>query len=117
MFQEIVTIVGVAFALSIITIIIDGYVWLDADGKPGLGARLHEALGGKIPVIGVAKTPFRGDCWSTAIRRGLSLRPLYITAAGMDTSDAACAIGSMHGKHRIPTLLRLVDQTTRKDLA
>src|SRR4051794_37806928 len=39
-------------------IIIDGYVWLDAASKPGLGAYLYEALGKKIPIIGVAKTAF-----------------------------------------------------------
>jgi deoxyribonuclease V len=98
-------------------IVVDGYVWLDHNGKPGLGARLHEALGSKIPVIGVAKTQFQGDCWSAEVKRGTSQRPLYVTAAGMPVDEAASAIGSMHGKHRIPTLLRQVDQVARQGIA
>src|SRR6476659_8189917 len=38
-------------------IVVDGYVWLGPD-RPGLGARLHEALGGNVPVVGVGKTSF-----------------------------------------------------------
>jgi deoxyribonuclease V len=100
-------------AEPIAAIVVDGYVWLDALGKLGLGARLHEALERKIPVIGVAKTQFQGDSWSAEVKRGTSQRPLYVTAAGMDVDEAASAIRSMHGKHRIPTLLRHVDQAAR----
>lgn len=97
-------------------IVVDGYVWLDENEKPGLGARLYEALGRETPVIGVAKTQYLGDCWSCPVNRGASQRPLYVTAAGMAADDAANAIGAMHGKHRIPTLLRQVDQAARKGL-
>jgi deoxyribonuclease V len=38
-------------------LVIDGYVDL-APGRPGLGAYCHEEFG--VPVIGIAKTPFRG---------------------------------------------------------
>jgi deoxyinosine 3'endonuclease (endonuclease V) len=41
-------------------VLIDGYVWLDNLGIPGLGARLFQALEGEVPVIGIAKTKFRG---------------------------------------------------------
>ncbi len=41
-------------------VVVDGYVWL-ARARPGLGARLHEALGARVPVVGVAKTAFRGN--------------------------------------------------------
>jgi len=98
-------------------IIVDGYVCLDCHGKPGLGAMLHIALGGKTPVIGVAKTQYLGDCWSIEVTRGTSQRPLYVTAAGMPPEDAASAISTMHGKHRIPTLLRQGDQAARHGLA
>ena len=37
-------------------IIVDGYVFLNDDGKPGLGHYLYEQLGQKIPIIGVAKS-------------------------------------------------------------
>ncbi len=97
-------------------VIIDGYVWLDGNGRPGLGAYVYEALGRKIPVIGVAKTPFRGDCWSTAVIRGVSRKPLHVTAAGLSQDEAARAIHAMHGKYRIPTLLRLADQEARRGL-
>jgi len=35
-------------------IVVDGYVWLDENGKRGLGAHLFASLDGKIPVLGVA---------------------------------------------------------------
>jgi deoxyribonuclease V len=38
-------------------IVVDGFVWLGPD-RPGLGARLYEALGGRAPVVGVGKTSF-----------------------------------------------------------
>ena len=41
-------------------IVVDGYVWLDAEMKPGLGAHLYNAMGRDVPVIGVAKNPFGG---------------------------------------------------------
>jgi deoxyribonuclease V len=93
-------------------VIIDGYVWLDARQTPGLGARLHDALGG-VPVIGVAKTPFGGGDWSLRVMRGKSRRPLFVTAAGYPSDEAAEAIRTMHGDGRIPTMLRLADHAAR----
>jgi deoxyribonuclease V len=92
------------------TIIVDGYVWLGAN--PGLGAHLYDALGQTTPVIGVAKTQFAS---ATAIEvvRGASTRPLYVTAAGIDARMASEHVLAMHGEHRIPTLLRRVDQLAR----
>jgi deoxyribonuclease V len=43
------------------TIVMDGYVWLGAEERLGLGGHLYVALGKTIPVIGVAKTHFRGN--------------------------------------------------------
>lgn len=97
-------------------VIVDGFVWLSADGRPGLGARLHEALSPRLPstkVIGVAKTGFAGSAFATPVLRGASVKPLFITAAGMDATEAANHIRAMHGAHRIPTLLRLVDRMCR----
>jgi deoxyribonuclease V len=95
-------------------VIIDGYVWLSAKQRLGLGARLYQALGCGTPVIGVAKTVFRGSSWAIPVLRGKSRQPLYVTAVGTDTAEAAGHIAAMHGRHRIPTLLALVDQLTRK---
>jgi deoxyribonuclease V len=95
------------------TVIVDGYVWLGAENRPGLGAHLYEALGETIAVIGVAKSIFSGATNAEAVLRGRSRRPLYVTAAGMDPVIAAKNVQGMHGPHRIPTLLKRVDQRCR----
>jgi deoxyribonuclease V len=94
-------------------VVIDGYVWLSQDRRPGLGAHLYEALVQEIPVVGVAKTRFKGSEMAVAITRGSSHNPLFITAAGIDPQVAAENVRSMHGAFRIPTLLKLVDQLAR----
>jgi deoxyribonuclease V len=91
-------------------IVIDGYAMIG--DRPGLGRHLFEALDGAIPVIGVAKTRFE-DAPGIEILRGGSVRPLYITAAGIDPREAAERIRTMHGPHRIPTLLKRVDLLAR----
>jgi len=95
-------------------IIVDGYVHLDDSGTPGLGAFLHMALNGTIPVMGVAKSKFNERAPSTAVFRGLSRRPLYVSVTGMDLSEAAEKIENMHGPFRIPTLLKRVDHLCRR---
>jgi deoxyribonuclease V len=94
-------------------VVVDAYVWLDADGRPGLGARLFAALGERVPVMGVAKTAFAGSTHAAPVLRGASARPLYVTAAGIASDVAAAHIASMHGAHRIPTLLGRVDRLAR----
>ena len=98
-------------------VVVDGYVWLGADRARGLGAHLFDALGSTIPVIGVAKTRYRDDTWSAQVRRGQSRSPLYVTAAGLDGADPAALVASMHGAHRIPTLLQQADRAARAALA
>ena len=99
-------------------VIVDGYVTLDGAGHAGLGLHLYkylqEALGRTVPVIGVAKTAFRGSAHALALRRGTSHSPLYITAAGIDVQEAAEHILAMAGPHRLPTLLKRVDQACRR---
>lgn len=96
-------------------IVVDGYVYLADDGRLGLGSYLYYELKEKIPVIGVAKSYFHwDDKLVTKVYRGKSHRPLYITAVGLDRNSAASAIQSMAGEYRIPTLLKLLDQETRK---
>ena len=97
-------------------LVIDGYVWLDAQGRPGLGAHLHEALSGRIPVVGIAKTAFAGaeNCSRIIpVLRGGSKRPLFVTAVGTDLQEAASWVAQMSGKHRIPDLLKQVDALSR----
>jgi deoxyribonuclease V len=94
-------------------IVVDGYVWLDAQGKKGLGAHLFELLNGAIPVIGVAKTSFATATNAIEVFRGQSSRPLWVTAIGTNEIDAAKFVRSMHGNHRIPTILTLVDRLSK----
>jgi len=91
-------------------IIVDGYVMLGS--RPGLGQHLFTALGSSLPVIGVAKSAYKG-AGGVPVLRGRSTRPLLVTAAGMNVDVAAANIHKMHGDHRIPTLLKLVDRLAR----
>jgi deoxyribonuclease V len=92
-------------------IVVDGYVWLGE--QPGLGAHLFAALEEKVPVIGVAKNPFR-EAAAIEVVRGDSKKPLYVSAAGMAKEEAAACIRRMHGPHRLPTLLKEVDRLCRE---
>jgi deoxyribonuclease V len=92
-------------------LVIDGYADLDPDGRPGLGARAAEEFG--VPVIGVAKTPFRTATHAIAVLRGTSARPLYVTATGMPRADAADLVRHMAGLHRLPDALRRADTLAR----
>jgi len=92
-------------------LIIDGYVMLWE--KPGLGQHLYNSLNGKIPVIGIAKSKFKGSK-GVKVFRGNSKKPLYITSAGIDLQEACERIKTMHGDHRIPTLLKRVDLLARE---
>jgi deoxyribonuclease V len=94
-------------------LVIDGYVWLAATHAPGLGARLFETLNAAMPIVGIAKTRYRDDTWSERVYRGRSRRPLYVTAVGVEAAKAATLVAGMHGRHRIPTLLRRVDRLAR----
>jgi deoxyribonuclease V len=94
-------------------VIVDGYVSL-GPGRPGLGEHLHRALGGVGAVVGVAKTAFHGAAHATAVKRGTSDRPLYVTAIGISEVEAAAGVAAMHGAHRVPTMLRRVDRACRE---
>jgi deoxyribonuclease V len=93
--------------------VIDGFVWL-GPGRRGLGARVFEALGGSVPVVGVGKTAFRSaEPVAARVCRAKSRQPLWVTAAGMELAPAAEAVRSMHGLHRLPTLLKRADRLAR----
>jgi deoxyribonuclease V len=92
-------------------IVVDGYVDLDPDGRLGLGAHVHAEFG--VPVIGVAKTAFGPATHAAQILRGLSSRPLYVTAAGMTIADAAVLVTEMAGRFRVPDALKAVDHLAR----
>lgn len=95
-------------------IVIDGFVHLGEERRPGLGTHLYEKLNGKVAVIGVAKSAFRDAPASTELLRGGSQRPLYVTAIGIEEDVARQAIQQMYGKDRLPTLLKQVDRLCRE---
>lgn len=94
-------------------ILIDGFVWLGDETKPGLGGHLFRALEERIRVVGIAKNPYAPAHPIREIHRGQSRKPLYVSAAGIDLDAAAETICNMHGEHRLPTLLKAVDSLCR----
>lgn len=98
-------------------IVIDGYVTLGPDNRAGLGAHLFQALDEKTVVIGVAKNRFRDTPASAELLRGRSVRPLYVTGAGIAQEQARRLVASMHGPNRMPTLLAAVDRLSRRATA
>lgn len=100
-------------ALAPECLVIDGHVTLDAQGRPGLGKHLYDALGAATAVVGIAKTPFAGLGDEHAVLRGDSRRPLYVTCAGLTLAEAKGHVAAMHGAHRLPTLPGLVDRLCR----
>jgi deoxyribonuclease V len=86
--------------------VVDGYVMLG--DRPGLGRHLFNSFDGEIPVVGVAKSKFEG-AGGTEVFRGGSIHPLYVTSVGVNLEKASKRIRTMHGAHRIPTLLKRVD--------
>ncbi len=100
-------------------IIVDGFVDLGREGKPGLGRHLFNAMGETgepVPVIGVAKSAFKETPDEGQIFRGKSKTPLYVTSAGMPLAQAKSHIRAMHGANRIPTLLKWAHQVSRQNL-
>jgi len=96
-------------------IIVDGYVFLDDVGKRGLGGYLFDALGGKVPIVGVAKRSFHSiDKLVIPIKRGESKNPLFITCQGADLREMATKVQAMDGDFRIPTLLKILDVETKR---
>jgi deoxyribonuclease V len=95
-------------------LVVDGYADLDPGGRPGRGAHAHAEFG--IPVIGVAKSRFRTAVHAMPVLRGSSARPLFVTAAGMPSADAADLIRRMAGRHRLPDALRRADTLARAGL-
>ena len=93
--------------------IIDGFVTLDK-GKEGLGGHMFKTLNKNTPIIGVAKTFYKGCEDYIEVFRGESKRPLFVTSVGIDLNFAAKLIKNLNGKDRIPDVLKKVDLLTRK---
>lgn len=104
-----------AVRLPIDCVIVDGFVFLDGVKRPGLGKHLFDALDGRTPVVGVAKSAFAGIREDCAVFRGGSRRPLYVTSIGLSSVAARAGVASMHGGYRLPVLLKAVDQLCRAE--
>ncbi|MEO6277150.1 endonuclease V [Roseateles sp.] len=89
-------------------ILIDGFVHLDADETPGLGQHLFHALGGGTPIVGVSKTGRPGLPAQFEVMREEETKPLTVTCAGIDIGAAKARLRAMHGRKRVPTLMKLV---------
>lgn len=107
---------------NVTSIIVDGFSWVvDEDGKqvPGLGKRLQDAIldkyGHYLSVIGVAKNPYHKEIpFCHKVFRGESSKPLYVTCTENEFAEHyAVEIKLMHGKYRIPDILKEVDTRTR----
>jgi deoxyribonuclease V len=94
-------------------IIIDSFIYVDNVHK-GLGEYLYDALNKEIPIIGVAKNPYLDATNYKNVYRGKSKTPLYVSAIGYDLNKAADYIHNLQGEFRIPTILKKVDQLSRK---
>ena len=66
-------------------------------------------------MIGVAKSRFRTATHAVPVVRGSSVRPLFVTSAGMPVSDAADLVRRMVGRYRLPDALRRADTLARAD--
>ena len=98
-------------------IVIDGFVYLDDDGRYGLGGHLYERLERRVQIVGVAKSPFKGSCKLVReICRGCSKRPLFVSAIGMDVDEAARLVKRMSGEFRMPDLLKILDDETKTEI-
>lgn len=94
-------------ALSPELIVIDGCVHVDAQDTPGLGRHLYHALEGRTAVIGVSKAAMPGMPAQFEVFREEETRPLIVTCIGVDLGAAKARLRAMHGKRRVPTLLKL----------
>ena len=90
-------------------IVLDGFVHLDTQETPALGRRLHDTLGGRTAVIGVSKSVFKGTDTPDqfCIFREDETPALVVTSAGIDLGAAKARIRAMHGRKRMPTLMKL----------
>lgn len=92
-------------------IIVDGYADFGTD-KASLGTCVYEKY--HVPVIGIAKNPFKGCVLDNiVVFRGNSRKPLFVTCKGMELENAKEIVRNMAGNHRIPLLIKEVDKSAR----
>lgn len=100
-------------ALKPDVMLIDRPVHLDAAETPGLGRSLYDALGGRTAIIGVSTKSAPGMPAQFEVFREEEAPPLIVTCVGIDLGAAKVRVRTMHGKRRIPTLLKLAARIAR----
>lgn len=99
------------------TIIIDGFVHLPKN-RPGLGMHLWESLeyNPNLLIVGIAKNYFSScEEISIPVCRGESKKPLWVDTNGAVPKEIVAKwVKEMHGKYRIPSLLKILDKETKK---
>lgn len=103
-------------ALKPDVILIDEPVHLDAADTPGLGLHLYDALGGQVPIIGVSNPAKPAMPAQFEVFREEESRPVIVTCVGIDLGAAKVRVRTMHGKRRVPTLLKLAARLARTGL-
>jgi deoxyribonuclease V len=88
-------------------ILLEGFVHLDANETPGLGQHLYQALNGRVPIVGVSKRRLPGLAAQIEVMREEETPPLLVTCAGIDIGAAKARLRAMHGRKRVPTLMKL----------
>jgi deoxyribonuclease V len=66
-------------------------------------------------VTSVARSRFHTATHPVPARRGSSVRPLFVTAAGMPAADAADLVWHMAGRYRPPDALRRAGTLAQAD--
>jgi len=99
-------------------IIVDGYVWLDAEETPGLGAHLYTEVHERfdfteITVVGVAKNMSHQFPGVEKISRRGAINPLYVSSIGMPVEQAAKCVQEMYGDFRLPHLIKYADRVAK----
>ncbi len=94
-------------------IVIDGPVHLDATEKPGWGRQLFDALGGRSAVIGMTTRSMPALPAQFEVWREEEARPLIVTCVGIDLGAAKARVRTMHGRRRVPTLMKLAIRLAR----
>lgn len=94
-------------------IVIDGPVHLDAAEKPGCWRQLFDALGGRSAVIGISTGAMPGLPTQFEVWRDDEARPLIVTCMGIDLGAAKARVRMMHGRRRVPTLMKLAARLAR----
>jgi deoxyribonuclease V len=94
-------------------IVIDGPVYLDATEKPAWGHELYDALGGRSAVVGLSTREIPGLPAQFKVWRDEEARPLVVTCIGIDLGAAKVRVRTMHGRRRVPTLMKLAARLAR----